>query len=120
MLQAKTKVGELDREVTFIQPIYEQGISSEDKITGWEVINDYNTVSAKKIENGGNTFVQSERITWSQQTTWVIRWRDDLNIRMRLVWDTKVYQIINLADTDEGRRRFLTVTTNLLDNEFWT
>jgi head-tail adaptor len=120
MLRSSVKVGELDREITFIQAVIEQGTSGEDKITGWEVIDEYPNVSAKKIENGGGTAVLSDRITWSQQTTWVIRHRTDLNVRMRLVWDTKVYEVLNIADREEGRNRFLDVVTNLLDNEYFT
>lgn len=120
MLESKTKVGELDREISFIQPIIEQGTSGEDKIIGWELIEEDPNVNAKKIENGGNTFVANDRVTWSQQTTWVIRHRSDLNMRMRVVWDTKVYEILNIADADEGRGRFLNITSNLVDNEYFT
>lgn len=120
MLRSKIKIGELDREITFIQPIISNGVSNEDKITGWEQISNEPDVNAKKIEGGGNTLVQNDRITFSQQTTWIIRWRDDLTISNRLVWDTKVYSILNVADFEEGRRRFLSVQTNLLDNEYFT
>lgn len=120
MLQSKERIGRLDREVTIIQPILEQGDSNERKITGWEVIDDYPNISARKIEQGGNTLVQSDRITFSQQTIWVIRYRDDLNVRMRLVWDTKMYEILNIAENNEGRKRYMDIVTQLLDNEFFT
>jgi len=120
MLQSKTRIGQLDRDVTFIQSIIIQGNSNEDKITDWEEIENYPTVSARKIENSGNTFVEADRITWSQQTTWQIRWRDDLNVRMRLVYNSQVYEILNIADLEEGRQRFLSVVTNMLDQEFFT
>jgi head-tail adaptor len=120
MLQSNTRIAELDREITFIQPVISNGTSNEDKITGWQELETDPTVNAKKIEGGGNTLVQNDRITFSQQTTWVIRWRNDLTISMRLVWDTKVYSILNVSELDEGRQRFLSVQTNLLDNEYFT
>lgn len=120
MLRSQTNIGTLDREITFIQYVVEVGESNEDKITSWEEIATDPNVNAAKIENGGNTFVQADRLTWNQQTRWVIRWRDDLNVRMRLVWDTKVYEILNISESDESRRRFLNIETNLLDNEYFT
>lgn len=120
MLQSKEKIGRLDREITFVQAVTEQGTSNERKITEWEEIKTDPNVNARKIETGGNTFIQSDRITFSQQTTWVIRYRDDLNVRMRLVWDTKMYEILNIAENNEGRKRYMDVVTQLLDNEFFT
>ncbi len=120
MLQSRTRIAELDREITFIQPVKSNGTSNEDKITGWEEIQTDPNINAKKIEGGGNVLVQSDRITYSQQTTWVIRWRNDLTMSMRLVWDTKVYSILSISDLDEGRQRFLNIQTNLLDNEYFT
>lgn len=120
MLKGRDKIGTLDREITFIQPIYENGDSKEDKIIGWEEISSYPTVTARKIEQDGNTAIENGRITFSQQTNWVIRWRDDLNVRMRLVWDTKVYQIVSITEADESRRRFVNIVTNILDNEYYT
>lgn len=116
----KTKIGELDREITFIQPIIEQGTSNEDKITGWEEIDTDATVNAKKKENSGAVYVQADRLTYAQQTTWTIRHRTDLNVTMRVVWDTKVYQISNISDLDEGRQRYMALVTNLLDNVYFT
>lgn len=128
MLRSSVKVGELDREITFIQAIVSQGISGEDKITEWEEIDNDSVDNAKKIEGGGSTFVQADRMTWSQQTTWIIRWRQDLTPRylvvsfdkLRLVFDTQVYEILNVADFEEGRQRFMSITANLLDNVFFT
>jgi SPP1 family predicted phage head-tail adaptor len=120
MLKGRDKIGTLDREITFVKPIIENGVSNEDKITGWEEIDSYPRVTARKIEQDGSTLVQSDRISFSQQTTWVIRYRDDLNVRMRLIWDTKAYEILNISEADEGRKRYLNIATQFLDNEYFT
>lgn len=120
MLRGKTNIGTLDREITFIKPIIEQGDSGEDRITGWEELAEDATVSARKIENSGTTVVAADRVTLTRQTTWQIRYRDDLTVQMRLVWDTQMYEILNIAEADEGRKRFLNIETSLLDNEFFT
>lgn len=120
MLRSKTSIGSLDREITFIKPIIEQGVSGEDLITGWEPIDEAADVSARKTETQGSTVVAADRVTLTRQTTWQIRHRTDLTVRMRLVWDTKVYEILDIAEDEESRGRFLNIPTSLLDNEYFT
>lgn len=118
MLQVSEQIGKMDREITFLQGIYENGDSNEDKLIGWEEIDDYPTVSAAKIENRGGELALADRVTHTQTTTFLIRYRSDISNRMRVVCDERVYEIISTVE--EGRRRFLTVVTNLIDNVFWT
>lgn len=120
MLQHKQTIGRLDREITIIQPIIANATSNADDITGWEVIDTDPYVNAAKSEKQGTVYVQSERLTYTQQTEWTIRHRSDLNIRMRIVWDTKVYEIINIIDADDSRSRYLKIMSNLLDNTYFT
>jgi SPP1 family predicted phage head-tail adaptor len=120
MLRHKQTIGKLDREITFIKSIIEDGESNEDKITGWEEIDSYPTVSAAKKELSGTVYTQSERLTYTQQTEWIIRYREDLNPRMRIVYSTRVYEIINIIDADESRGRYLKIVSNLLDNTYFT
>ncbi len=128
MLKSREKIGTLDREVTFIQAIIEDGVSNADNITGWEQIASYPTVTAKKMEEGGSSSVTSDAVRYIRNTTWVIRYRDDLFTlrkekgidRIRLVYETQVYQILNIADTGESRRRYLEIVTSLIDNEYFT
>lgn len=119
MLQSREQIGKLDRKVTFIQRITVDGVSNEDKETGWQVIETHHTVFARKEEMGGNEVVVADRINYMQPTRWTVRWRGDVTPLMRLVWDTKVYQIIAVMEGEE-RKRYLKVMTNLLDNVFFT
>lgn len=114
------RIGRLDRRITLIQPIITTGDSNEDKVTGWEVLDSTPDVWAEKIENSGRTLIESDRITFSQITSWVIRYRSDLNIRMRVVFDTKVYEIFNISEVPNDRNRYLKIETNLLDNTYFT
>lgn len=120
MLRSQTNIGSLDREITFIQPVIENGVSNEDKVTYWEEIATDPNDNARKIENSGSTVVAADRITLTRQTTWQIRYRSDITVQMRLVWDTQVYEILNVAEADEGRKRFLNIETSLLDNTYFT
>ena len=91
------RIGHLDRRITLIQPIITTGDSNEDKVTGWEVLDSTPDVWAEKIENSGRTLVDADRVTFSQTTSWIIRFREDLNVRNRLVFNTKVYEIFNIS-----------------------
>jgi hypothetical protein len=120
MLGHKNLIGHLDREIYFIKPIITDGDSNEDRIDGWELIDNYPMVNAKKFDGKGNSFVFNDRLTFTQLTEWTIRYRDDLNTRMRLVYNTQVYEILSISEMPEGRNRFLKVNTNLLDQIFFT
>lgn len=114
-------IGRLDRRVTFIQEVVTTGDSNEDKVTGWEVIDSNDTVWAGKLERSGSKFVQDDRVTFVQQTDWIIRFRTDLNVRMRLVYDTQVYSITNIAEHSKAtRERYMLINTTLLDNIYFT
>lgn len=115
------RVGKLDRRITIVKPIYENGISNEAKITGWEVAASVPEVWAEKRETKGSTLVQNDRIVLSQIVDWRIRYRSDLNVTMRIVDEaSQCYSIIGFKEEEVGRKRYMTVSTNLLDNEFWT
>ena len=120
MLAHKNLIGHFDREIYFIQPIINDGASNEDRIDGWELIASYPMVNAKKVDGKGNSFVFNDRLTFIQLTEWHIRYRDDLNTRLRLVYNTQVYEILSIAELPEGRNRFLKLNTNLLDQIYFT
>lgn len=127
MLAHKEKIGTLDREIYFIQAIIEQGDSNEDKVTGWELIENYPLRPARKIENGGNTLVVADSVSWNKQTNWVIRYDEQFESRnigniqhLRIAYDTQVYQIINISEVGETRKRYMSVITQLMDNEYFT
>lgn len=120
MLQSKQKVSQLDREITFIEPTISIGTSNEDKVTGWTELSTDPEVSARKIEEGGGTSVSSDRVTNTRQTSWVIRYREDLTVQMRLVYGTQVYEILNISESDETRKRFLTILSQTIDNIYFT
>jgi SPP1 family predicted phage head-tail adaptor len=120
MLSHKQKIGRLDREIYFIQPVISNGVSNEDKIDAWELIPADCFMSARKMDKDGNTTVTDNRITFIQTTDWIIRHRTDLNNRMRIVYNTQVYEILSITDAYESRDRYLKIVSNLLDNVLFT
>lgn len=120
MLSHRQKIGRLDREIYLIQPVTTTGDSNEDKITAWELIDNDSFISARKMDKDGSTLVSNDRIMYAQPTEWIIRYRDDLNNRMRIVFDTQVYEILSITEAYESRGRYLKVVSNLMDNTFFT
>jgi head-tail adaptor len=120
MLSHKQKIGRLDREIYLIQPVISNGDSNEDKIDAWELIDTDSFISARKMDKDGNTTVIDNRIMYVQPTQWIVRHRSDLNNRMRIVYNTQVYEILSITDAYENRDRYLMIVSNLLDNTFFT
>lgn len=114
-------IGKLDRRITFIQPIITNGTSNEDKITGWEEIDSIPTVWASLQQSRGTVGTDQDRIIYAQTSTFIIRYRTDLNIRMRVVdEDSKCYAILSIAEMNGSRKRYLNITANLIDNEYFS
>jgi SPP1 family predicted phage head-tail adaptor len=120
MLSHRQKIGRLDREVYLIQPVTATGDSNEDKIIAWELIDEDSFISARKMDKDGTTAVINDRIVFAQPTDWIIRYRDDINNRMRIVFNTQVYEILSITEAYESRNRYLKIVSNLLDNTFYT
>lgn len=120
MLGHKNIIGHLDQEIYFIKPTIINGDSNEDKITDWQLIDEYPMVNAKKYDVSGNTAVIEDRLTYYQNTEWTIRYRSDITRVMRIVHNTQVFEILNILTTNEGRNRWLKITSNLLDEIYFT
>lgn len=119
MLSSSVRRGELDRQVTFIEAVITRGPSNQDKITGWSIITD-GTVWARKQEGKGGEFVINNQVRFVRRTTFTIDYRDDIDTKMRLVHDTKVYDIQSISENGESRNRYLDIVCYLIDNEIYT
>lgn len=120
MLQSKVNIGELDREIIILRPLYATGANrpstNEDKITGWEEL----ATVWGKIENfSGNEAMIAERLTETHHIKATVRHRTDIEIDMRIVTEGRVYSIVSINDTD-SRRIMKSLTCELLDNEVWS
>jgi SPP1 family predicted phage head-tail adaptor len=118
MLQTKVRTGELDRRVSFIQKQISDGASNEDYIEGWELIGTP-TVWARKIENKGSEVIIADRLTYIQRTTFTIRYRTGIDVKMRLVYSGNVYEIISITDNGATRNTYLDIVANILENQFF-
>jgi SPP1 family predicted phage head-tail adaptor len=120
MLQSSIRRGEMDRTVTFIKKVIAASSSNEDKVSSWVEVDTNPTVSAKKIDLKGNDVMIGERLTYVQNTKFVIDHRSDLTTQNRAVCDGAVYEIIAVTENNSSRAFYLDVTCSLLDTEVWT
>jgi SPP1 family predicted phage head-tail adaptor len=117
MLQGKIRTGELDREISFIKENVSRGTSNQDKIDSWALVDENHTVWARKIELKGNEVVIGDQLKYIQKTVFTIRYRTDLNEKNRVVFDTKVYEIVSITEVGDQRKTFLDIVANYIDNE---
>ncbi|HMJ67589.1 MAG TPA: head-tail adaptor protein [Cyclobacteriaceae bacterium] len=122
MLQSQKRFSQLDRKVTFIEKVITDGDSNEDYTNGWQEAATNPTVSAGKEDLAGYEALIGDRITYVQPVKWTVRYEDgrDKTVRMRLVYEKKVFEIQAIVEPKEGRRRYLEVMTKLIDTEFFT
>jgi SPP1 family predicted phage head-tail adaptor len=122
MLQSTQQIGKLDRLVTFIERIISTGESNEDKTDGWQEIATTPTIWASKEDQQGYEAVIADRLTYIQPCKWIVRYEDAVgkNEKMRLVYESRVYEIQAITDLSGQRKRYLEVVTKLLDNEYFT
>lgn len=106
----------MDRRITVIKKTITDGSSNEDYVTGWE---EFATVWAYKEDLRGKEVVQADKVQFMYLTVWTIRKLDGIKADMRIVYDTQVYEIVQISE-GEGRERWHDITTNILEGEYWS
>ncbi len=110
------RVGRMDRRITVIQKDITTGDSNEDKLEEWI---EFATVWARKEDLRGKEMVIADKPTFMYLTVWTIRKLQGLKANMRIVYKGQVYEVVQISE-GEDRERWLDVTTNLLENEYWS
>jgi SPP1 family predicted phage head-tail adaptor len=114
MLTTSVPVGKLDRKVTIQQPVYTTNDHNEDEITSWATVA---TVWASAEQRQGNEVIDADRLTYYETTIFTIRHRDDLNVRMRIIWGSTPYRIFSITEHKSSRKGFLSIASEVVDNE---
>ncbi|MEB3210269.1 MAG: phage head closure protein [Leptolyngbyaceae bacterium] len=120
MLQTRIRRGELDKQVTFLKKIVGSNDTNEDETDGWEEIDDNPTVWAKILQKEGGEQVVADQIISTVRTSIWIDWRGDIKPEYRIVYNTKVYNIISIIENQGERRGFLMISADLIPNQLWT
>jgi SPP1 family predicted phage head-tail adaptor len=102
--------GELDRRIT-IQEFSESVDTYGQRVKSFLTLA---TVWSKVVEGIGKEGEEGEQITASKKVDFVIRYRNDINEQMRVVYNSNTYKIeaIQIAD---ARKAFLMIRTKWAD-----
>lgn len=113
MLTTSVSVGELDRRITIQEPVYENNDHNEDEITGWT---DVVTLWARAEQRQGSEVVDADRVTYYETTVFTIRYRTDLNVRMRVIFDSAPYRIFSITEHKASRKGYMEIAAEVMDN----
>jgi SPP1 family predicted phage head-tail adaptor len=99
------KAGRLDRRVQLQSRVVTRNASGEDVVT-YSVVGD---VWAEKFDLRGREFYAAQQAKADVTTRWRIRWRSDVSVLHRLVYEGRSYDINAAAEI--GRREGLELVT---------
>lgn len=105
MLSHKEQIGRLDRRITFQSKVIGTNTSNEDEERGWVNIATNPTVYASVDDYRGSEQFVADKMNEFQTSVFVIRYRDDIKVTMRILFDGLAYNIHSIEKV--GRKRYL-------------
>lgn len=102
--------GDFDQRIT-IQSVTEIADAFGQRI---KTFSSLGIVWAKVEEKSGSEGEMSDQIVATRKVQFLIRWRDDLNERMRIIYRAKTYEIESIINGD-ARQHTLRIHTKLSD-----
>lgn len=118
MLATRITIGELDRRIKIQRPVITDGTAGSDIINSWS---DVVTVWCSIKERIGNESIEADRLTYNELTIFTIRYREGINVQMRIILGSVIYQIVSVTnsyDRNRGaeRKGFLELAAEIVDN----
>lgn len=107
MLDVRENIGSLDRRITFQQKVTSTDESNQELVTGWEDIASTPTVYASVNETSGSEVIQAQQLNGLETAVFTIRYRTDVNVLHRIVYDGVYWDIHAIHEI--GRKRFLRI-----------
>lgn len=102
--------GLMDELVTVEQYTMTTDSNTGEKLQSWTT---YSTAWARIQESeSGSESVDSDRREAKQTVTFSLRYDSGITTKMRILWESKYYNIINIADLE--RRMYLRIQTELV------
>lgn len=84
------RAGRLDRRITLQDFTTSRDATTNEPVKTWS---DVATVWAQVKEMGGREFDENSQYIGERKTSFFIRWRDDLSLAQRVLYDGIVYEI---------------------------
>lgn len=103
--------GDFDQRIT-IQNVTESVDTFGQRVQSFSTLAN---VWAKVEEKSGFEGEQSNQIVAERKVQFLIRWRNDINERMRVSYRSKIYEIESIINGDE-RQHTMRIHTKLSDN----
>lgn len=110
----------MDRQITFIEKVIGSNSTNENEVTSWDLIDSVPTVWAKVSQKGGKEAVVADQIRTVFNSMFVIDYREDITEEMRIVYNSKVFDIIGIIEHEESRDRYLQIQAEYIPNETFT
>lgn len=110
MLQSKEQIGKLDRRITFQEKIVEENVSNEDAELGWQDIDTNPDVWANVEDRSGTEEFKSDQLKDVLISQFIIRYRADLNAKMRISYNGRFWDIQNFLEI--SRKRFIKIVAH--------
>lgn len=108
MLQSKQQtIGGLDQKILIQEEIYGDNESNERVVTGWQNIASYPEPWANVSENSGYEPTQADQVQGLKTSTFTIRYRTDVNIKHRIIYQNEIYNILTILAI--ARKGFLKI-----------
>lgn len=103
--------GLMDELVTVEQYSMTTDSNTGEKLQSWTT---YSIPWARIQENeSGSETVDADRREHKQTVLFTVRYDSGINPKMRILWESKYYNIINIADLE--RRMYLKIQTELVE-----
>lgn len=103
-------IGRMDRRITIMQEIIVDGDSNEDKVTGYEPIDNNPNPWARVVNEIGDAVVEQDRVKHLQQTIFFVRYRTDVTIKNKIVHNNKMYSVLSAIEDGEKRKQRTKIT----------
>ena len=103
-------IGRMDRRITIMQEIIEDGESNEDKVTGYEPVDNNPNPWARVVNEIGDTVVEQDRVKHLQQTIFFVRYRTDVTNKNKVVHNGKMYSVLSAIEDGEKRKQRTKIT----------
>lgn len=120
MLQSRIRRGQMDRKITLIKGVKTSNSFNESKYDTWVEVDDNPTVWTRMRQMKGREVVIADRLTYVQETVFIIDHRTDLRLHdNRVVYDSIPYNIISIIPNEESRDMYLDLVCEIIDTEIW-
>jgi SPP1 family predicted phage head-tail adaptor len=101
-------IGQLDRRITIQRKVIGSDVSNQHNVLDWENIPCNPVTWAYVNEKSGQEVFQADQLVGVTACDFIIRFRRDVDIEHRILYNSKVYNIQAILEI--GRREFLRIT----------